>query len=244
MKVYYVAGLPYSDELFHYGTKGMKWGVRLYQNPDGTLTPLGKAHYATKTVVKAVGGAAVKATKAVAKHEVDKFKQKHPWTMSDEEIKERMNRVKLEISYKQALRDRSNLNRGKALTREVLESGYKTLGTKFFNSLGDKMFNKKDPKLRDLEDLLNDPKATAKEFETAKKVWDAKKEMQRDRDLDKTYDILNIKSTKDMTKRDLDNINAWLSSERRTSEAIRKTEEYQTGRDALDEWLQKRSHYN
>lgn len=29
-------------ELMHYGTKGQKWGVRRYQNPDGTRTELGK----------------------------------------------------------------------------------------------------------------------------------------------------------------------------------------------------------
>lgn len=29
-------------ELYHYGVKGMQWGVRRYQNPDGSLTAAGK----------------------------------------------------------------------------------------------------------------------------------------------------------------------------------------------------------
>lgn len=32
-------------ELYHHGTKGMKWGVRRYQNKDGSLTPAGKKRY-------------------------------------------------------------------------------------------------------------------------------------------------------------------------------------------------------
>lgn len=35
----------YGGELFHHGVKGQKWGVRNYQNPDGSLTPSGKARY-------------------------------------------------------------------------------------------------------------------------------------------------------------------------------------------------------
>lgn len=32
-------------ELQHHGTKGMKWGIRRYQNSDGSLTPAGKKRY-------------------------------------------------------------------------------------------------------------------------------------------------------------------------------------------------------
>lgn len=40
-----------SEFLVHYGIKGMKWGVRRYQNKDGTLANAGKKRYSEDDVV-------------------------------------------------------------------------------------------------------------------------------------------------------------------------------------------------
>ena len=44
---YYIGSItsPYRRELWHYGVPNQKWGVRNYQNLDGSLTQAGRAHY-------------------------------------------------------------------------------------------------------------------------------------------------------------------------------------------------------
>ena len=46
MAYYMVAGLPYSAELYHHGIKGQKWGLRRFQQENGTLTSAGRERYA------------------------------------------------------------------------------------------------------------------------------------------------------------------------------------------------------
>ncbi len=38
----------YGEELYHFGIKGQRWGIRRYQNEDGTLTEAGKRRAAKK----------------------------------------------------------------------------------------------------------------------------------------------------------------------------------------------------
>ena len=43
--MYRLTDLISSDELYHHGIKGQKWGRRRFQNEDGSLTPAGKERY-------------------------------------------------------------------------------------------------------------------------------------------------------------------------------------------------------
>lgn len=39
------------NELYHHGVKGQKWGVRRFQNPDGTLTEAGRKRRNVQSIV-------------------------------------------------------------------------------------------------------------------------------------------------------------------------------------------------
>lgn len=185
--IYYVAGIPYSDELYHHGIKNQKWGVRRYQNPDGSLTALGRIHYGVgkaiettgkvvKTTGKVIGNAAVSTGKAVGnavkahnEKKLEKKKLKHPELMTDQELREYTNRLNMEASYKEA----KKRNRGpvRKVVGDILQKAGNKIVDRALNELTNKIFDKPD-KTTDYEAVLKDPKKFSD-----KEVADATKRM-------------------------------------------------------------------
>lgn len=85
--------MAYQNELYHHGILGMKWGVRRYQNKDGSLTPAGKKRYAklNSELNKLRTGASKTMQSEYNKH----------IGVSDDELKARIARLKLEDEYSQ-----------------------------------------------------------------------------------------------------------------------------------------------
>ena len=101
----------YNTYLYHHGIKGQKWGVRRYQNPDGTLTAEGK-----------VKKARMDAT-AQKKEDV-----KNRRTMSMNDLKNKVERLKMEKQLKDLTED--ELYPGRRAAKQMLgQIGQKIITT-------------------------------------------------------------------------------------------------------------------
>lgn len=129
-------------ELYHHGTKGMRWGVRRYQNKDGSLTPAGKKRYADDPDRQAVDSAKMKvrdskraARKAGNHYNVvstdENWKKYQQARTNLKEAKYDYNKAKLKRDTKREvsrIRDNNIQFKNKSKHRLRLEEQYKQMG--------------------------------------------------------------------------------------------------------------------
>lgn len=138
-----------NGELYHHGTKGMKWGRRRYQNPDGSLTPAGRKRYGSGESSfdrwkkeRAAKKEAKKDAKVEAKSADRGYTQRRVKGMTDDGVNKAISRSQLEERYNQqvrsknakegsyrgkALKDMNDDELAKAIERTKMEQEYKRL---------------------------------------------------------------------------------------------------------------------
>ena len=83
-------------ELYHHGIKGQKWGVRRFQNKDGSLTPAGKKRYDEPNVGRK--------TKEAKTYKIPKNKSLHRLKLEEKYMKNGMTREQAEQAAAKRIR--------------------------------------------------------------------------------------------------------------------------------------------
>ena len=104
------------EELYHWGIKGMKWGVRRYQNNDGTLTSEGKKRKQSK--IDKIDKKAKRENWSDDAKTAAEIKTKNVKQMSNAELRKINERIQLEKQYSQLTKKETS--KGRKLVNELV----------------------------------------------------------------------------------------------------------------------------
>lgn len=132
------------NELTHWGVKGMRWGIRRYQNKDGSLTPAGKKRY-DKEMSKLKAEEKVLKNKQKTQAKLDKLETKRKDVEALRKGKTPPSAKKADGPKKPSVREMSDQELFDTVRRLNLEKQYRDLnpkqvskGQKFVNDMIDK----------------------------------------------------------------------------------------------------------
>lgn len=100
------------NSLQHFGIKDMHWGVRRYQNPDGSLTPEGREHYGYGPAREGDDEDSAPRSRYSDEYIRSRLnKNRDVRELSNKEIQDIVNRLNAENSLANAKRNNSRLNK-------------------------------------------------------------------------------------------------------------------------------------
>ena len=207
-----------NDELYHFGIQGMKWGVRRYQNKDGTLTPSGRERmlsnarkYERKANTSVATNYFAKSRKArlqqkakdardevrrsdlkkarakTETRKVEAAKPKKVSEMSDDELRQRINRIQLEKQYSQLNPKKVSAGEkfAKYVFQNVIVPNATSLAKEYTLKLGKEYLGLDQPKPKTQSEKLRD---MANDYQNKMKIETARRFLGETEDPEKKKD--------------------------------------------------------